>query len=77
MCRERQIEKTEMRRRRKRDICDDKRENGNKIIIYIMQLLSVPCQNYEDTVACCKSLAHLTHLIKAFLVFSVPNVPNI
>ena len=66
-----------MRRRRKRDICDDKRENGNKIIIYIMQLLSIPCQNCEGTVACCKSLAHLIHLIKAFLVFGVSNVPNI
>ena len=26
--------------------------------------MSVPCQNCEDTVACCKSLAHLAHLIK-------------
>ena len=33
-------EKTE----RERDICDEERENGNKIIIYIMQLLSVSSQ---------------------------------
>ena len=41
-------------------------KNEDKIIIYIMQLLSVSCQNCNDTVACCKSLAHLTHLIKGF-----------
>ena len=55
--------KTEMRRRRERDICDEERENENKIVIYIMQLLSVPWQNCDGTIACCKSLAHLTHLI--------------
>ena len=54
---------TEMKRWRERDICDEERENENKIIIYIMQLLSVPCQNCDVTVACCKSLEHLTHLI--------------
>ena len=53
-----------MRRRRERDICDKERENENKIIIYIMQVLSIPCQNCDGTVAYCKSLAHLTHLIK-------------
>ena len=52
-------EKTE----RERDICDEERENENKIVIYIIQLLSVPCQNCDVTVACCKSLEHLTHLI--------------
>ena len=57
-------ENTEMRRRRERDICDKERENENKIIIYIMQVLSIPCQNCDGTVAYCKSLAHLTHLIK-------------
>ena len=50
--------------KRERDICDEERENENKIIIYIMQLLSVPCQNCDGIVAYCKSLAHLTHLIK-------------
>ena len=54
----------EMGRRREREIYVKRREkNENKIIIYIMQLLSVPCQNCDGTVACCKSLAHLTHLI--------------
>ena len=55
---------TEMRRQREREIYVKRREkNEDKIIIYIMQLLSVSCQNCDDTVACCKSLAHLTHLI--------------
>ena len=54
----------EMRRRREGEIYVKRREkNENKIIIYIIQLLSVPCQNYDGTVAYCKSLAHLTHLI--------------
>ena len=35
--------KTEMRRQRERDICDEERENENKIVIYIIQLLSVRC----------------------------------
>ena len=53
-------EKTE----REREIYVKRREkNENKIIIYIIQLLSVPCQNCDGTVACCKSLAYLTHLI--------------
>ena len=29
-----------------------------------MQLLSIPCQNCKGIVACCKSLTHLTHMIK-------------
>ena len=60
-------------RERERDICDEERENGNKIIIYI--LCNCCLREYCSMLQTFETFNTSDNAL--FLVFGVSNVPNI